>query len=99
MNLYICFFFTLKLAFHSVSTLFRSAIHCSIMPGIFRKCPYCGEDAILKTIEPDFRKGVFRRIFECRNGHEFSEESGFEEEKKWVKEVFSELAEEFMRKT
>jgi len=68
------------------------------MPGIFRKCPYCGEDAILKTIEPDFSKGVFRRVFECRNSHEFSEESSFDEEKRWVKEVFSELAEELMRR-
>jgi len=53
------------------------------MPGIFRKCPVCGEDAILKNIEPDFQKGVFRRVFECRNGHEFDEESSFDEEKKW----------------
>ena len=68
------------------------------MPGIFRKCPYCGEDAILKTIEPDFSKGVFRRVFECRNSHEFSEESSFDEEKRWVKEVFSELAEELIRR-
>ena len=68
------------------------------MPGIFRKRPYCGEDAILKTIEPDFGKGVFRRVFECRNSHEFSEESSFDEEKRWVKEVFSELAEELIRR-
>ena len=68
------------------------------MPGIFRKCPYCGEDAILKTIEPDFSKGVFRRVFECKNGHEFTDESSFDEEKRWVKEVFSELAEELIRR-
>ncbi|WP_290596529.1 MULTISPECIES: hypothetical protein [unclassified Archaeoglobus] len=68
------------------------------MPGIFRKCPFCGEDAILKTIEPDFSKGVFRRIFRCRNGHEFDEESSLEEEKRWVREVFSELAEELLRR-
>ena len=68
------------------------------MPGIFRKCPFCGEDAILRNIEPDFSKGVFRRIFQCRNGHEFSEESSFDEERKWVKEVFSELEEELVRR-
>ena len=61
------------------------------MSGIFRKCPFCGEDAILKTVEPDFSKGVFKRIFECKNGHEFSEEVSFDEERKWVKEVFEEL--------
>ena len=68
------------------------------MPGIFRKCPFCGEDAILRNIEPDFSKGVFRRIFQCRNRHEFSEESSLDEERKWVKEVFSELAEELIRR-
>jgi len=68
------------------------------MSGIFRKCPFCGEDAILRNIEPDFSKGVFRRIFQCRNGHEFEEESSFDEERKWVKEVFSELAEELIRR-
>ena len=61
------------------------------MSGIFRKCSFCGGDAILKTIEPDFRKGVFKRIFECKNGHEFSEEVSFDEERKWVKEVFDEI--------
>ncbi|RLI73340.1 hypothetical protein DRP04_15915 [Archaeoglobales archaeon] len=68
------------------------------MPGIFRKCPFCGEDAILRNIEPDFSKGVFRRIFQCRNKHEFSEESSFDEERKWVREIFSELVKEFSQK-
>ncbi|ADC64603.1 hypothetical protein Ferp_0427 [Ferroglobus placidus DSM 10642] len=68
------------------------------MPGIFRKCPFCGEDAILSNIEPDFSKGVFRRIFRCRNGHKFEEKSSFDEERKWVKDVFSELAEEFIKR-
>jgi len=62
------------------------------MSGIFRKCPFCKEDAILRTVEPDFSKGVFRRIFECKNGHEFSEEASFDEERKWVKEVFEEIS-------
>jgi len=62
------------------------------MSGIFRKCPFCKEDAILRTVEPDFSKGVFRRIFECKNGHEFSEEISFDEERKWVKEVFEEIS-------
>jgi len=61
------------------------------MPGIFRKCPFCGEDAILRNIEPDFSKGVFRRIFQCRNGHKFSKEISFDEERKWIKDVFEEL--------
>ncbi len=62
------------------------------MPGIFRKCPFCKEDAILRMIEPDFRKGVFRRVFTCKKGHEFKEENSFDEERKWVKEVFEELS-------
>ncbi len=69
------------------------------MPRIFRKCPLCREAAILSNIEPDFSKGVFRRIFTCRNGHEFEEESTFDEEKKWVRDIFSELAEEFIKNT
>jgi len=72
----------LKFAQISLFLFFLKCQKCKNMPGIFRKCPYCGEDAILKTIEPDFRKGVFRRIFECRNGHEFSEKNSFEEEEK-----------------
>ncbi len=62
------------------------------MPGIFRKCPFCKEEAILRIIEPDFKKGVFRRVFVYKNGHEFSEEVSFDEERKWVKEVFEELS-------
>jgi len=68
------------------------------MSGIFRKCPSCGEDAVLKNIEPDFQKGVFRRIFECRNKHEFSEESSFDQERMWVRDVFQELADELLRR-
>jgi len=62
------------------------------MSGIFRKCPFCKEDAILKTVEPDFSKGVFRRIFECKNGHEFGEEVSFDGERKRVKEIFEEIS-------
>ena len=65
------------------------------MSGIFRKCPFCKEDAILKMIEPDFQRGIFKRIFECKNGHEFSEEVSFDEERKWVKEVYEELLREW----
>jgi len=63
------------------------------MPGIFRKCPFCQADSILRSIEPDFQKGVFRRIFVCRNGHEFTEETKFEEERKWMREIMEKLLE------
>ena len=29
---------------------------------------FCGDGSILKSIEPDFQKGSFRRIFVCKNG-------------------------------
>ena len=79
-------------------TLITCVLQPKIMPGIFRKCHVCGEEAILRSVEPDFKKGVFRRIFECRNGHRIEEESSFDEERKWIKEVFSELAEVILRR-
>ncbi len=54
---------------------------------------FCGGNAILKTIEPDFRKGAFRRIFVCVTGHEFIEEVDLQGEKRWVKEILEELKE------
>jgi len=67
------------------------------MSGIFKKCPFCKEDAILRMMEPDFKKGVLRKVFVCKNGHEFSEEVGFDEERRWVKEIFGELSKEYGR--
>ena len=79
--------FAMKALFMIIFQISKS-IH---MSGIFRKCPFCKENAILKIIEPDFQRGVFKRTFKCKNGHEFSEEVSFDEERKWVKEVFEEL--------
>jgi hypothetical protein len=52
------------------------------MNQIFKKC-HCGEDAILIDMGPDFKKGKFKRVFRCKNGHEFSEETGLD----WLKEI------------
>lgn len=61
------------------------------MGGIFTKCPKCGSDAILRYIEPDFKKGVFKRIFICKNGHEFKEEIEIAKERKWMREIIEGL--------
>ncbi len=45
------------------------------MSPIFRKCPVCGKDAVLKGTGPDFKAGYYLRTFKCKRGHVFSEKS------------------------
>jgi len=85
----------IKFAFSFLLTFFTFPSTNLNMAGISRKCPFCKEDAILRMIEPDFRKGVFRRVFVCKNGYKFKEENSFDEERKWVKEVFEELSKDW----
>lgn len=48
------------------------------MNPIFRKCPVCKQDAVLKETGPDFKTGYYLKTFKCKKGHVFSEKSRFD---------------------
>lgn len=61
---------------------------------IFKKCPICGREAVLKDTERV--EDHILRIFECRNGHEFKvkeDEEVLEQLPEWARTLQEELEE------